>query len=101
MDKAHTAPRDRAPTVMAPAFPSLIVWALTLVALSWWPRPVHLPEGLPWVVTMFYAPHVTFPIMAAGTLLAGWRARHDRTKQWSVLGPSMMFTGIYVFLLTR
>ena len=36
MDKAHTTPRYRAPTAMAPVFPSLIVWTLTLVAFSWW-----------------------------------------------------------------
>ena len=99
MDKAHTTPRYRAPTAMAPVFPSLIVWTLTLVAFSWWRTP-HLPEGLLWVVKMFYTPRVTFLVLAAGTLLAGWRARHDRIKQVSVLGTSVTLAVIYLFLLT-
>jgi hypothetical protein len=89
--------RTSTPVVGSP-LPTLIVWTLTLVALSWWPSP-RLPRRLPGVVEGFYTPRVTFLVLAGLTLLVGWSARGDRYRMWSVIGASVLFTVMYLLLL--
>jgi uncharacterized membrane protein YozB (DUF420 family) len=99
MDKAHTAPRHRAPTAVV-ALP-LLIWTLTLVAFSWWPESPRLPGGLPTVVQVFYTPRVTFLALTGLTLLMGWSARHDRQKMGTALGTSVMLAVVYLFMLQQ
>ena len=84
---------------VAVVVPSLIVWSLTPVVLSWWPPPPGRPRGLPGVVEAFYTPRVTFLILAGLTLVFGWSARGDRERMWNVIGASVALTTVYFFLL--
>jgi hypothetical protein len=91
--------RHDQPVVGASSVPVLIVWSLTLVALSWWPKPIRLPRNLPAVVEAFYTPRVMFLILAGLTLLVGWSARGDRERMWKVVGTSVALTVADFFLL--